>query len=178
MRGTAQATHIWRELRDQRLTMFRLSTLVAAIVTATAFLAAHPANAQNTGPTQTGEICMQKVFGTPVTNSNRLNCTANDIRISGVAKDAQGNPLVSPSSCIEGSEFTLDATFQVNVTANARYDGGFFFRIDGTGTASSVFTLKVFALRSRLNWRIASGAEWYWSAMRERVSPLRTWWMR
>jgi hypothetical protein len=114
--------------------MFRLSTLVAA-VTAAIFLGAHPAIAQNSGPTQTGDICMQKVFGTPVTNSNKLNCTANDIRISGVAKDAQGHPLVSPSSCIEGSEFTLDATFEVNVTANARYDGGFFFRIDGTGTA-------------------------------------------
>ena len=115
--------------------MFRLSTLVAATVMAAIFLGAHPAIALDNGPTQTGEICMQKVFGTPVANSNRLNCTANDIRISGVAEDAQGNPLVNPSSCIEGSEFTLEATFEVNVTANARYDGGFFFRIDGTGTA-------------------------------------------
>ena len=115
--------------------MFRLSTLFAATVMAAIFLGAHPAIAVDNGPTQTGEICMQKVFGTPVTNSNRLNCTANDIRISGVAKDAQGNPLVNPSSCIEGSEFTLEATFEVNVTASSRYDGGFFFRIDGTGTA-------------------------------------------
>jgi hypothetical protein len=113
--------------------MLRFSTLVAVL--AANFLGTHPALALDNGPTQTGEICMQKVFGTPVTSSNKLNCTANDIRISGVAKDAQGNPLVTPSSCIEGSTFTLDATFQVNVTANARYDGGFFFRIDGTGTA-------------------------------------------
>src|SRR5262245_2109929 len=111
MQGICQATH----LRDRRLTMSRLSTLVAPAAMAVIFLGAHPAIAIDNGPTQTGEICMQKVFDTPVTSSNRLNCTANDIRISGVAKDAQGNPLVNPTSCIEGSEFTLDATFEVNV---------------------------------------------------------------
>jgi hypothetical protein len=103
--------------------------------TAATLPAAQPAIAQDNGPTQTGEICMQKVFGAPVTNANQLNCTANDIRISGVAEDDQGNPLVSPSSCLEGTEFTLEATFEVDVTANSRYDAGFFFRIDGTGTA-------------------------------------------
>lgn len=116
--------------------MLRFETLFAAgaaVIAAT--LGAPPATAQDNGPTQTGEICMQKVFGTPVTNSKRLNCTANDIRISGVATDAEGNPLVSPSSCIEGTEFTLEATFEIDVTANSRYDAGFFFRIDGTGTA-------------------------------------------
>ena len=116
--------------------MFRSSILfVAATVATAAFLGSHPAIAIDNGPTQTGEICMQKLFGTPVANSNRLNCTANDIRISGVAEDAEGNPLVNPGSCIEGTEFTLEATFEIDVTANARYDGGFLFRIDGEGTA-------------------------------------------
>ena len=80
--------------------------------------------AQDNGPTQTGEICMQKVFGTPVANSNLLNCTANDIRLSRATS-------VSPNTCIEGSTFTLKATFETVVTANSRYDAGFFFRIDG-----------------------------------------------
>jgi hypothetical protein len=80
--------------------------------------------AVDSGPTVTGDVCMQHVFGDPVTNSNTLNCTANDIRLSGVSE-------FSPSSCIEGSTFTLTAKFEVDVTANARYDAGFFFRIDG-----------------------------------------------
>lgn len=84
--------------------------------------------AVDNGPTQTGEICMQKVFGSPVNNSNRLNCTANDIRLSKAVS-------VYPSSCLEGTQFTLTATFEVDVTANARYDAGFFFRIDGGDNA-------------------------------------------
>jgi hypothetical protein len=71
---------------------------------------------------------MQNVFGTPVSNSNKLNCTANDIRLSKAIE-------VSPTSCIEGSTFNLTATFETIVTANSRYDGGFFFRIDGGANA-------------------------------------------
>ena len=82
------------------------------------------ASAADNGPTQTGPICMQKVFGTPVTNANKVNCTANDIRLSRALS-------VSPSSCIKGTKFNLTATFETVVTANARYDAGFFFRIDG-----------------------------------------------
>jgi hypothetical protein len=86
------------------------------------------ASAADSGPTVTGDICMQKVFGTPVTNSNRLNCTANDIRLSRAIS-------VSPESCIEGSFIDLTATFETIVTANSRYDAGFFFRIDGGANA-------------------------------------------
>jgi hypothetical protein len=86
------------------------------------------ASAQLSGPTQTGEICMQKVFGAPVTGSNRLNCTANDIRLSEAI-------MVSPDTCQSGSTFTLTATFETIVTANSRYDAGFFFRIDGGDSA-------------------------------------------
>jgi uncharacterized repeat protein (TIGR01451 family) len=71
---------------------------------------------------------MQKVFGTPVTNANKLNCTANDIRLSRALS-------VSPSSCIEGTTIDLTATFETIVTANARYDAGFFFRTDGGANA-------------------------------------------
>lgn len=76
------------------------------------------------GPTQAGSICMQRVYDTPVTNANRLGCTASDIKISDVTQ-------VSPSSCTKGSNIDLTATFKTEVTANTRYDAGFFFRIDG-----------------------------------------------
>jgi hypothetical protein len=74
---------------------------------------------------------MQRIFigqTGNVTSSNKLNCTANDIRISRAT-------AVSPSSCIEGTHFDLTATFETIVTANARYDAGFFFRTDG-GTSA------------------------------------------
>lgn len=108
----------------------RMRNLVAMAVFALALpvVGARPAAAADSGPTQSGEICMQKVFGAPVANSNRLNCTANDIRLSRAIS-------VSPDSCIEGETFNLAATFEVNVTANARYDAGFFFRIDGGSNA-------------------------------------------
>jgi hypothetical protein len=71
---------------------------------------------------------MQSVFSgqtsEPIPNSVKLNCTANDIRISRAID-------VSQTSCIEGSTFDLTGTFEVIVTANARYDAGFFFNIKG-----------------------------------------------
>lgn len=84
--------------------------------------------AAENGPTVTGQVCMQKTFGTPVTSANKLNCTANDIRLSRAIS-------VSPQSCIKGTTFDLTATFETVVTANSRYDAGFFFRIDGGANA-------------------------------------------
>ena len=84
-----------------------------------------PASAADiSGPTTTGDVCMQHVYGDPVTNANRLNCTANDVRIARAVE-------VSPGTCIENDTFTLTGTFEIDVTANSRYDTGFFFRIDG-----------------------------------------------
>jgi uncharacterized repeat protein (TIGR01451 family) len=101
-----------------------LPILLGVLAVGGVLLGAQPASAQDNGPTVTGEICMQKVFGAPVTNSNRLNCTANDVRISRAIS-------VSPDTCTRGTPFTLEGTFEIIVTANARYDAGFFFRIDG-----------------------------------------------
>jgi hypothetical protein len=36
---------------------------------------------------------------------------------------------------VRGTTFDLTATFETVVTANARYDAGFFFRIDGGSNA-------------------------------------------
>jgi hypothetical protein len=98
--------------------------LMLMATAASIWLAAQPARAADNGPTQTGDICMQKVYGTPVTNANKLNCTANDIRLSRAIS-------VSPASCVRGTTFDLQATFETVVTANSRYDAGFFFRTDG-----------------------------------------------
>jgi len=102
----------------------RTAAAYGAALLILALVGTHPVLAEDSGPTTTGQICMQKVFGTPVVNSNTLVCTANDIRIARATH-------VNPGSCIEGTTFTLEATFEINVTANSRYDSGFFFRIDG-----------------------------------------------
>ena len=101
----------------------RLGLQIVAIA-AGALLMSGIANAVDDGPTISDAGCMQTQFGTPVENKNRVNCTANDIRLSRAI-------AVSPSSCQRGTTFDLTATFEVNVTANARYDAGFFFRTDG-----------------------------------------------
>jgi len=101
-----------------------LLLLLGVVLVGRLLVGAQPASAVDSGPTQSGEICMQKVFGTPVSGSNKLNCTANDIRLSKAIS-------VSPNTCIAGERFDLAATFEVDVTANARYDAGFFFRTDG-----------------------------------------------
>lgn len=99
---------------------------VGGLLTSAQTASADPLN----GPTiESDGICMQAVFGTPLTNSNKLNCTANDIRLAEATS-------VSPASCTQGSIIpVLTATFKVDVTANSRYDAGFFFRTDGGETA-------------------------------------------
>lgn len=95
------------------------------------WLPALPAYAAESGPTLSGDMCMQRVFagaGKSVTNANTLNCSASDVRLSEAIK-------VTPESCIEGEPFTLTATFRTVVTADSRYDVGFYFRTDGKGTA-------------------------------------------
>jgi hypothetical protein len=71
---------------------------------------------------------MQTVFSgqeaEPIPNSVKLNCTANDIRLSKAVS-------VSPETCTKGAEFTLTATFETIVTAHARYAAGFYFNIKG-----------------------------------------------
>src|SRR5215468_5469654 len=94
-----------------------LPLLIGVVLVGGLLVGAQPASAVDSGPTQSGEICMQKVFGTPVTSANALNCTANDIKISKAIS-------VSPSTCIAGTTFDLTATFEVDVTANSRYDAG------------------------------------------------------
>src|SRR5262245_44341011 len=96
-------------------------------------LGAQPASAVDSGQTVEGQICMQRVFignnlGT-VTSANQLNCTAQDVKIAEAISAL--NLDTGTNKCIAGSSFNLQATFKVDVTANIRYDEGFFFRIDG-----------------------------------------------
>src|SRR6266498_747670 len=111
--------------------------LAIALVAVGLLLGAQAASAQSlSGGTTEGAICMQRVFMGPtasVTNANQLNCTASDVKIAQAISAI--NLDTNTDRCFAGTPFRLEATFKVNVTANVRYDEGFFFRIDGTGTA-------------------------------------------
>jgi hypothetical protein len=111
--------------------------LIGVLVVGALLVGAQAASAADSGGTVTGEgLCMQRIFigndTTAVTNSNKLNCTANDISVAkALSATCSGANCVDANTCDEGKTFDLIATFQVNVTANSRYDAGFFFRIDG-----------------------------------------------
>src|SRR5204862_1397624 len=78
--------------------------------------------------------CMQDEFN--LQQSQKLNCTANDVRVAQVSgvTDLNGAPL---TTCIEGSTFSFIANFQIITTANAVNSGGrnnigLYFQTDDT----------------------------------------------
>jgi hypothetical protein len=116
-------------MNHSKRTIRRTFAIGAAIAAALVF-STPTASAANY--TEQGQICMQRVFNGPgasTTNANRLGCTANDVRISGAISAI--NLDTGLSSCVEGTPFTLQATFQTDVTAASRYDETYFFRLDG-----------------------------------------------
>ena len=146
----------------RRLTLYALVALGAGALWAPA-LAAITAG-QNDGfsvvgnpaPNSNGDYCMQKVFGNTgdITNSNLLNCSASDVRISRAVEfcvrslDANGNPTgtaqcgtsppapgADPVTCNINEMIQLTAKFQVDVTASSRFDESFYFRVDGGNSA-------------------------------------------
>jgi hypothetical protein len=123
--------------RGCRMQSWLVPVLLGVLVMGSALVGPQQVSAAVSGPTVEGDICMQRIFMGPdatVTNSNKLNCTANDIRISRALS-------VTPNTCTASGDpnnpsfFDLVATFETIVTANARYDAGFFFRTDGGGSA-------------------------------------------
>ncbi|PCC72701.1 hypothetical protein SAMN02745121_01817 [Nannocystis exedens] len=100
---------------------------MAVLAGAGTLLGARPAFAVDNGPTTQPAACMQEVFTSEV-GGGTLNCTANDVRISSATS-------VSPATCVAGTEFNLEATFQTVVTANSRYDVGFWFNTEGGDSA-------------------------------------------
>lgn len=106
-----------------------LPILLCVLAVGGLLLGERMASAQDSGPTTVGNTyCMQTVFSgqstEPVPNSDRLNCTANDIAIAEATH-------VSPETCTQGLNFDLTATFLVDVNASERYDPTFFFNVGG-----------------------------------------------
>jgi hypothetical protein len=108
-----------------------VKTLVAAATTVMALMMAAVAPPAVADTVNNG--CMQDVAGFA------LNCTANDVSVAGVSKDAQGNPILTLDDADKGCSYpgdTVDFTaqFDLVVTAKERYDIGVYFALDGGGT--------------------------------------------
>jgi hypothetical protein len=71
--------------------------------------------------------CLRPLAGTNIV------CTANDIKIAKALS-------AFPTSCIAGQTFDLTATFQVDVTANERYDAAFYFDVSGDAGNDGAYT--------------------------------------
>lgn len=107
---------------------FLTGVQVAALSAALAFgVTAQQATAAD--PSRSDNLCLQ----TNYTNHNKgqtLGCTSNDVRIARVTniRDLQGNPI---DSCIAGSNITFQADYEVDLTAQDRYDIGLYLATDG-----------------------------------------------
>lgn len=99
-----------------------VSFLIPAVFTT---LAGSP---QTLSADQLDSACMQDIANFD------LNCTANDIQISGVAKNPDGSDqlVIHDDGCAyPGDTVTFTATFDVLVTARERHDIGIYFVTDG-----------------------------------------------
>jgi len=108
------------------LRMFRCLGGVAVLALA-AGLTPKPAAAQT---------CLQEEFNSVPKQTQKLNCSANDVRVAAVSnvRDLSGAPL---TSCIEGTTFSFVADFNIVTTANATNAGGrdnigLYFQTDPT----------------------------------------------
>jgi hypothetical protein len=81
--------------------------------------------------------CMQNVAGFA------LNCSSNDVRIAGVATNADGSPklTINDNGCAYyGDSVNFTAEFLVNLGAQARYDIGIYFATDGDNNNDGALT--------------------------------------
>ena len=96
----------------------------------------------------TANVCMQ----TNYTNhglSQTLGCTANDVRVatatnidvvSGGECHTEGTPPVKVCTCNQGGTVTFSADYKIELTAQARYDIGVYFGVDGDSNNDGALT--------------------------------------
>ncbi len=68
-------------------------------------------------------------------NTQNVTCTANDVTLASatnieILTGGQCDPVTGRCECNAGQMVTFTADFQMNLTANARYDVGFYLAVD------------------------------------------------
>jgi len=131
--------------RSCRTKFCRLSTgllpiLLGVLAVGGLLLAAQPASAIDN--------CIQDVWKAHGNNQN-LQCTANDVTLSSAtnvdiitggqcAPEVPGGPVVC--KCFSGGQVTFTADFRMDLTADTRYDIGFYIATDGDPNANGALT--------------------------------------
>jgi hypothetical protein len=103
-----------------------LPTLLGVLVVGGLLLGAQPASAQT---------CIQDVWKAHG-NTQNLTCTAKDVTLSQATNidiSTGGVCVGGVCKCFEGVDVTFTATFEMDLTADTRYDVGFYIATDGGG---------------------------------------------
>jgi hypothetical protein len=112
----------------RRLSTGLLPILLGVLTVGGLFLGAQPASAvENT--------CIQDVWKAHGNNQN-LTCTAKDVNLSSATNIqilSGGFCENGVCKCIVGHDFTFSADFRMDLTADTRYDVGFYIATDGGG---------------------------------------------
>jgi hypothetical protein len=103
-----------------------LPILLGVVAVGGLLVGAQPASAQT---------CIQNVWQAHG-NSQSLTCTANDVTLSSatninILTGGSCDPVTGVCSCFAGQTVTFTADFQMDLTANTRFDVGFYIATDG-----------------------------------------------
>jgi hypothetical protein len=88
------------------------------------------------GPeTASAQTCIQNVWAAHGNNQD-LTCKANDVTLSSatninIITGGSCDPVTGECSCFAGQTVTFTADFQMDLTADTRYDVGFYLATDG-----------------------------------------------
>jgi hypothetical protein len=88
------------------------------------------------------QTCIQDVWKAHGNNQN-LTCSAKDVALSNVTNiniTAGGQCVNGVCKCFAGGDVTFTADFQMNLTADTRYDIGFYIATDGDITTTGALT--------------------------------------
>src|SRR4030095_3114086 len=88
--------------------------------------------------------CIQDVWKAHGNNQN-LTCTANDVTLASatninIITGGSCDPVTGVCSCFAGQTVTFTADFRMDLTADTRYDVGFYIATDGDPKHDGAFT--------------------------------------
>jgi hypothetical protein len=118
-----------------RCPLTRLSPIVGVLFVGGLLLGARPASAQT---------CIQDVWKAHGNNQN-LTCTAQDVTLSeatniNIITGGTCDATTGVCKCFAGQDVTFTADFKMVLTADTRYDVGFYIATDGDPNANGAIT--------------------------------------
>jgi hypothetical protein len=106
------------------------SLFLGALALGGLLLGTQPASAQT---------CIQDQW-TAHGNNQNLTCTSNDVRIASASNIRQTDGVTPLTQCVSGQTFSFIADFNVELTAQTRFDIGLYFATDGDSNSDGALT--------------------------------------